>query len=104
MNASSTSAKTARSSFISAMVCRVSWLVMANHSRLEVDAGHSARPSRTDPSRSRPSRIEAISPSQQDLGKARQPPAGTKPHLSIFIDKSIQAAGDDTAEAVKTDW
>ena len=60
-------------------------------------------PSRTDPSRPRPSRIEAISPSQQDLGKARQPPAGANPHLSIFIDESIEAAGDDIPKAVKTD-
>lgn len=76
----------------------------ANHSLRVVDAGHSARPSRTDPSRPRPSRIEAISTSQQDLGKARKPPAEAKPHLSIFIDESIEAAEDDTAEAVKTDW
>ena len=77
---------------------------MANHSLRVVDAGHSARPSRTDPSSPRPSKIEAISPSQQDLGKGRQPPAGAKQYLSIFIDESIEAAGDDTAEAVKTDW
>ena len=89
---------------MSAMVLATSSRVIRNHSFRVADRGQSSRPSRTDPSRPRPSRIEGISPSQEELGKARQPPAVAKPYPSISFDESIEAAGDDTAEAVKTDW
>ena len=61
MNASSTSAKAAGPRSISTMVYWISPRVMANHSFLVVDAGHSARPSRTEPSRPKPSRMFGIS-------------------------------------------
>ena len=62
MNASSTSAKAAGSRSMSAMVCWINTRVMANHSFLVVDAGHSARPSRMEPLGQARSRILIFPP------------------------------------------